>query len=56
VPVLVALAGELLDIRLDLGLQRRSQHPAGALADDPVDQRGFLLTGGQRGGQVRDYC
>ena len=37
--VLVALAGELGDVGVDLGLQRLGQHPPGALADDLVDQR-----------------
>ena len=57
-PVLVALVGEAGDVGVDLGLQRRGQHPAGALADDLVDQRrrrrrgigGVVTVGG-----IRDY-
>jgi hypothetical protein len=37
--VLVALAGELGDVGVDLGLQRLGQHPPGTVADDLVDQR-----------------
>jgi hypothetical protein len=36
VTVLVALPSELLDIGGDLGLQRRRQHLAGAVADDLI--------------------
>jgi hypothetical protein len=38
--VLIALVGELGDVGVDLGLERLSQHPAGALPADLVDQRG----------------
>jgi len=42
---LVALAGELGDIGVDLGLQRFGQHPPGTLADNLIDQRrGPILT------------
>src|SRR6266581_23321 len=54
--VLAPLAGELVDVGGDLGLQRGGQHLAGALADDLVDQRGRGPASRQRGGQVRDYC
>jgi hypothetical protein len=39
VAVLVTLADELGDVGVDLGLQGLGEHPAGALADDLVDQR-----------------
>jgi len=58
--VLVALAGELGEVGVDLGLQRLGQHPPGALADDLIDQRRRPVT--RRGsvviaavGLVRDY-
>jgi len=38
-PAFVALVGELGDVGVDLGLQGLGEHPAGALADDLVDQR-----------------
>jgi hypothetical protein len=38
-PVLVALVGELGDVGIDLGLQRLSQHPPGAVTHDQVDHR-----------------
>jgi hypothetical protein len=52
--VLVALAGELGDVGVDLGLQGLGQHPPGALADELVDQRhpvraaGVIGVGGSR--------
>jgi hypothetical protein len=39
VPGFVALVGEPGDVVVYLGLQRLGQHPAGALADQLVDQR-----------------
>jgi len=39
VAVLVALVGERGDVGVDLGFQGLGQHPAGALADNLVDQR-----------------
>jgi hypothetical protein len=38
-PVLVELIGELLHVGGDLGLQRRSQHLTGTLADNLIKQR-----------------
>jgi hypothetical protein len=38
VSALVTLADELGDVGIDLGPQRLGQHPAGALADELVDQ------------------
>ena len=56
VTVLITLAREPLDIGVDLGLQRHGEHPAGALADDLIDQRRGRTVRRQRAGQVRDYC
>ena len=39
VAVLVELVGVRLDIRGDLGLQRRGEHPPRAIAHDLIDQR-----------------
>lgn len=39
VAVLIALIGEIGDIGVNLGFQGFSQHPAGTLADNLVDQR-----------------
>ncbi|GAA5134613.1 hypothetical protein GCM10023320_62680 [Pseudonocardia adelaidensis] len=36
--VVVALAGELCDVGVDLGLQGFGEHPAGTLTHDLVDQ------------------
>jgi len=44
-----------LDVRGDLGLQRRGQHRPGALPHDLVDQR-RRLPSRQHGRRVRDYC
>jgi hypothetical protein len=43
---LVALIGQLGYIGVDFGLQRGSQHPPRTLADDLVDQRGAVGSGG----------
>ncbi len=45
-PSLVPLIGERGDVVLHLGLQRRGQQPAGAVAHNLVDQRGGTNTGG----------
>lgn len=37
-PVLVALVGQLGYVGVDFGLQGGGQHPAGAIADDSIDQ------------------
>jgi hypothetical protein len=53
---LVALTRELGDVGVDLGLQRFGQHPAGALADDLVDQRHPVRAAGVIGvGSSRNY-
>jgi hypothetical protein len=44
VATFVPLVGELGDVGVDLGLQRLSRHPPGALPHDLIDQR---CTGGQ---------
>jgi hypothetical protein len=55
-PALVALAGELGDVGIDLGLQRFGQHPPRALADDLVDQRHPVGAAGVIGvGVSRNY-
>jgi hypothetical protein len=36
---LIALVGQLGYISVDLGLERDSEHPPGALPDDLIDQR-----------------
>ena len=53
---LVALVDELGDVGVDLGLQRLGQHPAGALADEFVDQHRPVGTAGVIGvGSSRNY-
>ena len=55
-PVLVALAGELGDVGVDLGLQRFGQHPTGTLANQLVDQRATIAAAGIIGvGSSRNY-
>jgi len=44
-PALVALGSEAGNVVIDLGLQRLGQHPAGAIADDLIDQRGAIPAG-----------
>ena len=48
VPVLVALAGELRDVGVDLGLQRLSQHPPSPITDDLINQRHRRVAAGDR--------
>ncbi len=43
--VLVALLSVAGDVVIDLGLQRLGQHPAGAFADQVVDQRAAAPAG-----------
>ncbi|WP_177241258.1 hypothetical protein [Nonomuraea wenchangensis] len=55
---LVTLIGERGDLGVDLGLERFGEYPAGAFADQFVDQRGRDRAAGRAVGAiggVRDY-
>jgi hypothetical protein len=55
--MLIDLINELFQVRADLGPQRRSEHLAGAVADDLIEQRSTRTgRGSEREGKGWWWC